>query len=553
MFVTITKGSTSDPALPPPRQHTLSSLQQGEEQYLATASRWQCSTSSHNHSDLSEPRADSLRGVAAQENTTSWSNQGHTNSYRKTRSELREHLSEDSEDSDSVSSEQLSVLSQRRNQRLNMAPPRLQASLHQPQERQHRGPTSRRSFPDELRVWEEEEGEWDGDYYENGDHEKGSTRNWDQERSHRKENEGFHRSRNQGRDSRLEVRERRCSRSESVRLHDRTRQNNKDLARTWSYRDNPDKHVHFRDDARSSSRHCGESSSVWEMLGQVLKERGVPVRFDSNGMQLQIGPQSRDSQVLCGSEVSCSDSQPHQRVFQRAAATRHSFHGDIRERRRLSYRENSGRDHREDRDRHRNIAGNDGEINEISSRDSLFANRERGGSRKSKEHRSTEDDERVRNANNYRVKRTTSERRRWHKTIEERLSSEEEEQEVERRGTQPCRRAPQRSQSFCSSRASTRDRSRHVAAGNTQDCSLLQSAEGKLPKLSVCICSSHLSSITQSSPNLDKLIFIGEMGSLSGVEHFLVHIYDFSGLELILSVHFHSHLHHSSSLDVVME
>lgn len=485
----ITKGSASDPALPSPHQHTLSSIHQGEEQYSSTTTRWQCSTS-YNHSDLTEPKADSRSGVAAQKNTTSWSNQGHTDSFREIRGELREPLSQDSEDSDTVFSKQPSVLSQRVNERLSMSPPRQQAALHHSHERKHRSLSSRSSFTDELRVGEEERGEWDQDYYENGHLEKRRPLNWDQERNHREEHEALHRSRDLDRDLRVgEVKERRCSRSESVRLHDRSRQSIRDLARTWSYKDNSDKHVRFRDDTRSSNRQRGESNGVWEMLGQVLRERGVPVRIGSNGAPLQIRPQSRDTQVLHGSQVSCSDSQPHQRVFQRASTTRHSFHGDIREKRQFSYRESSGRDHREDRDRHRNIVEHDGEVYEISRRDSYLSNRERGGSRRWREHRCANDQARERNLNDCRVKRTTSERRHWHKPIEERLSSEEE-QEVEMRREQNCQRAPQRSQSLSSSsRASTRDRSRHVAAGNTQNCSQLQSAEGNLPKLcSVLLC-----------------------------------------------------------------
>ncbi|XP_019111763.1 coiled-coil domain-containing protein 187 isoform X2 [Larimichthys crocea] len=457
------EGNSSDD-LPSPHQHTLSSPRQGGEQYSSITTRWQCSTS-HNHSDLAEPWADSPRGVPARKNTTSWSNQGHQDSFREIRSELREALSEDSEDSDSVFSDQLSVLSQRLKERLNTAPPRCRASLHQLQERKYRSLCSRRSFPDELRVWEEERGEWDEDYYENSDPDKRRPWNFHEERHHRDNHEGVQRSRDHDRDSRSgEVRDRRCSRTASVRLPEKSKHSNRDLARTWSFRENPDKRVHFRDDTRTSNRQRPESSSVWEMLGQVLRERGVPVRLGGNGAPLQIMPRSRNSQVLHGSEVSCSDTQPHQRVFQRAATTRHSFHGDIRERRRMSYRDNSGRDQREDRDRHRNIVEHKGEVYEIRSRDSCLANRERGGSASGSEHRFTNDNERERNANDYRVKRTTSQRRHWHNTVEERLSSEEEQQ-VERRVEQPHRSAPRRSQSLSSSRASTRHRSRHMAAG----------------------------------------------------------------------------------------
>ncbi|XP_036958842.1 coiled-coil domain-containing protein 187 isoform X2 [Acanthopagrus latus] len=346
------------------------------------------------------------------------------------------------------------------NDGVNTAPPRRRVSIQHPsQERKYRSVCSRNGFTDEQRVWEEEGGECGEDYnYENGDLEKRRCRVWDWERNQRDEYEGSHRRRDQDR-------QRQCSRSESVRLHDRSRHSNRDLVRTWSYDDNPDKHVHFQEDTRSSNRQRSEGSNVWDMLGQILMERGVPVRFGTNGAPLQICPRSRDSQVLHGSEASCSDSQPHQRAFQRAATTRHSFHGDIRERRRLSYQENSGRDQGEDRDRHRNIVEPDEEVYEISSRDSYFANRERGGSGRWRAHKSTNDDNKEEsNVNGHRVKRTTSERRRWHQTIEERLSSEEE-QEVERRREQPRRRAPQRSQSLSTSRVSTRDRSRHMAAG----------------------------------------------------------------------------------------
>lgn len=467
----ITKGSTSDPALLCPHQHTFSSCRHDEEQSSPPTTRWRCSTS-NNHSDLTGPQTDSPRGVAAQKNITSWSNQGRSDSIRQTRDELRDSLSENSDDSDAVFSKELSVWSRRLYERLNTAPPRQRAPLHHPQERNCRSLGPRSSFTDELRDLEEERQESDEDYYENGDLQRRRPRNQVQERNYREEYDGWHRSRHLDTDSgRLaEAGERRFRRSESVRLHNRRRHSNRDLERTGSYKDNPDKRVHFRDDNRNSQRQQSESSKVWEMLGHVLRERGVPVKFGGNGAPLQIRPQSRDSQVLHGSEVSYGDSQPHQRVFQRAATTRHSFHGDIRERRRLSYRENSGRDQREDGERQ----CDNGDVYEISNRDSYLANRERRGSRRWKEHRYTNKDEREKgNAHDYRVRRTTSVRNHWHKTAEERLRTEEE-QEVERRAQRPQRRAPQYSQSLRScSRASARDRSRHVAAGNTQSRSQL--------------------------------------------------------------------------------
>ncbi|CAJ1084709.1 coiled-coil domain-containing protein 187 [Xyrichtys novacula] len=456
------EGSSLDPALPSPQQHTLSSTYPGVERYSSSTTRWQCSTS-HRPSDFAEPLADSPRGLAAQKNTTPWSNQGHRDAFREIRNKLRETLSEESEDSDSVFSEQLSVLSQRLRERLTTAPPRQRAPLYHPQERNYRSLSPSSSFTDELRGWKEDKGERDVDSNGNSDLERRRPRVWE----YREGYEGRHKSRNEDRDSKLaEGRERRCSRSESVRLHDRSRHSNRDLSRTWSVRENPDKHVRFRDDSRSTNRQQGESSGVWEMLGQVLMERGVPVRLGTNGAPLQIIPHRRDSQVLHGSEASYGDSQPHQRAFQRAATTRHSFHGDIRERRRTSYRENSGRDHREDGDRHRNNVDHDGEVSEISSRDSYFDNGERRGSRRWREHRYY-DDERVRSANEPEVKRTQSQRRHWHRTIEERFSSEEEEeQEGERRSERPRRRALRHSQSLrSSSEASTRHRSRNIAAG----------------------------------------------------------------------------------------
>ncbi|XP_026222955.1 coiled-coil domain-containing protein 187 isoform X2 [Anabas testudineus] len=465
------EGSVSDPTLPCPHQHTLHSLHQGEEHYSSTTTRWKYSTSDNN-SVRRRPKAVSPRRLAAQKNTTSWSNQGHTDSIRHTRS----GLSEDSEDSDTVFSEQLSFWSQRLSERLNTAPPRRRASLRHPQERNYRSFCSRSSFTDESREWVEARGVWDEGYYENGDLERRRPRNRDQERSHREGNDGCHRKRDQDKDSRLVgVRERQSSLNESARLNDRRRHSNRDLARTWSYRDNPDKHVRFEEDTQHSDRRQDESSQVWEMLGQVLRERGVPVRVGNNGVPLQILPQSRDSQVLHGSEVSCSDTQPHQRVFQRAATTRHSFHGDIRERRRSSHREHSGKDHREDQDGHRDNVEHDGDEN--SSRES-YAHWDRQGSRRWREHRCANDYARERNTNNSRVKNATSKHRHSPKTIEERLSSEEEveKQEVERRVQRPRRRAPQHSQSFSSNGASTRDRSRHVAAGVSQQPKLDESS-----------------------------------------------------------------------------
>lgn len=486
----ITKGSATTPPLPPPHQHTLSSPEQVEEQYSTPATKWQSSTS-YRRSSVPELKAESRRAAAPPNHRNSWSNERHTDSFRKFRSQFRELSIEDSEDSDTVFPEH-SVLSKRVNDRLQTSQLRRQASLHQPHERKFRSRNAHGSVPDELRVWEEEgeeKEEWEEDKRENGEVEKRRPWIWHHERLQREEREELQRFGDSDKGSGLgEVRERRCSRSESLSLHDRRRQSNRELARTWSYKDNPDKHVRFQDESRSNSREAQSANGVWAMLGHVLRERGVPVRISNDGASLQIlGPQSRDSQVLYGSEVSCSDSQPLQRSFQRASTTRHSFHGDIREKRRLPYRESSGRDHREDKERLHNVVEHRGEVYEISSGESYLANREKGGSRRWRGHRSTSDHTRERNENDFRVSRTTDEHRNRYITVEERVNSEEEEQ----RRDQPGQRAPQRSQSLRSSsssrrssmRASTRHRSRHMAAGNLQSCSHLQSAGEKLPKL----------------------------------------------------------------------
>lgn len=376
------------------------------------------------------------------------------------RGELIEPLSDESEDSDTVFSEQLSLWSQRLHKGLNTEPPRHRASFRQPNERNHRS-----SFKDEFKGWEEETEDWDEKNSENDDVQKRISRNQDRQSCHRKENEDWHRCREQDIECRfVEVGQRQHNRSESVRINDRSRYRNRDLTRTWSCKENPDKHVRFKDDNKSYYKQQSESNQVWEMLGLILRERGVPVRLGGTGVPLQIRPQSRDGQVLYGSEGSYGDSQPHQRGFQRAATTRHSFHGDMRQRRRLSHRENGWRDHREDPDR----LYDNGEGYKLNSEDASISFRERQGSKRWKDHKYKNDDKNGERTD-CRVRRTTSERRHWHKITEERLSSEEE-QEVERGVTHPRPRALQHSQSLSSSssRASARHRSSRMAGGNTQ-------------------------------------------------------------------------------------
>uniref|UniRef100_A0A1A7X283 Coiled-coil domain containing 50 n=1 Tax=Iconisemion striatum TaxID=60296 RepID=A0A1A7X283_9TELE len=440
-----TKGSTSDPALSTPHQHTFSNHREGH--YSPTTTRWQCSPS--HIGSLTGAQTVSPRRRSAHINTTSWSNQGRTDSIWPISDEVRE--SEDSEDSDTVFTKQLSLWSQRLYERPDTRPQQ-QASLRRLPEKKYRRPCSRSSLTDEVKRSQEEM----KDRLEENSHLQNRVLGTQHpEMSHRDEYEKWHRTWSQTTDRSTEIKERRC-RSESVRLHDRSRPKNGDLSRTWSYKDSPDKRVRFQDDDKQDCKQRSDGNKVWEMLGHILKERGVPVRFGGSKAPLQIGPQSRDSQVLHGSEVSYGDSQPHHRAFQRAGTTRHSFHGDIRERRRLSHRENSGRDQREDPDRHLH----NGEVYEINRRDSYVVNREQQGSKRWKEHKSTNGDENGdRNLSRNRVRRTMSERRHWHKIKEERLSSEEE-QEVER----PRRRSLQRRQSLCS-RAASRHGSRHEAAG----------------------------------------------------------------------------------------
>ncbi|XP_061591489.1 coiled-coil domain-containing protein 187 isoform X1 [Cololabis saira] len=458
------EGSTSEPLLQSPHQHRPGALHHRGEDYPSSTTRRQSFTS-NGGAQFSEPEPEpgtgSCRRGAAHKSTTSWSNQGHVDPISKMSGEVRESLSDESEDSDAVFTEQLSLWSQRLYNGLNTAPSPYRASVHQPN-----GKNDRNGSKNELKRCEEEEevGDCDEDHFENEDGQKRIPRHQDQERNHRKVPEDRHRSREQDKDCpSIALGERRHNRTESLRLNDRSRCRNGDLARTWSCKESPDKRVHFKDDNRSG-RQQGGSTRVWEMLGLVLRERGVPVRVGGAGAPLQIRPQSRDNQVLHGREGSCGSSPPHQRGFQRAASSRHSFHGDIRARRRLSHRENSGRDHREDPDR----LYDNGEVYKLNSGDSNSSFGERRGSARWREHKHINNDkngERI--VNDYRVRRTTSERRNWHKITEERLSSEEEEEEEERRVAHPRRRALQHSQSLSSSssRASTRHRSSRVAGG----------------------------------------------------------------------------------------
>ncbi|XP_062315386.1 coiled-coil domain-containing protein 187 isoform X1 [Osmerus eperlanus] len=240
----------------------------------------------------------------------------------------------------------------------------------------------------------------------------------------------------------------------------------RDRGRSWTYREGSDRHVHFQDQSkRCHSYHGDRSSGVWEMLGQVLRERGVAVRFQSGS--LQVRGQARDSLVLDGSDVSYSDTQSQQRAFQRATPSRRSYHGDGRERRKPPHRgerdRGSGGDPSRDHDdtpREEHCGPEFWE--EEQSRGGI---KERSGSQRRRRDgaRSGRPEERLqgrRTLNEHRVRRSVSER--WHGHKEEEAYCSEEEQE--RREERP-RSLAQRSQSFCSRGASTRARARRGGAG----------------------------------------------------------------------------------------
>nr|XP_057907569.1 coiled-coil domain-containing protein 187 isoform X2 [Doryrhamphus excisus] len=418
------EGSFSGSAPPSPKQFTLNQHHQDEAQYSPTTTRWQYFNTS-SHPDYCRPPVYYPGRVTDHKTINSWSDEGHANSRAALRRALEEtQMHADCEDS--------VYLEQRPNKRHNTAPLHRRSSLRLPRERDYRTLYTPDSITEEFHCWEK---------YENGDKDKRRARDWERERSYRTETGTWTMYSNQNEASRsVAVGERPCRRSESVRLHDAMNQSRRDSTRTWTYRDNPDKHVHFAANTGSSNKRQDTNMEVWEMLGHVLKERGVPVSLGGSGAPLKIGPQSRHSQVLHGSRVFYGDSQPPQTPFQRAASARHSFHGDIRERRRLSHRENSERDHRGSDDSHY------GELYEISSRDSSLSNREVPCGRCWGEHRPDYEYE------SYGMVRRTA-GRHWHNTIERFCSEEEMERGVE----QPLGRAL----------GSSWARSRRMAAGTS--------------------------------------------------------------------------------------
>ncbi|XP_077435504.1 coiled-coil domain-containing protein 187 isoform X2 [Vanacampus margaritifer] len=361
-------GRSSGSAPPSPNQHTLSRRYPDEAQYSPTTTRWQYSTTSK-PPDYSGPPPPYYPGGVGSETTTSGSSEEQTHSRGQLRRELEESLHANSD-----------FFNERLNKRCNTAPLHRRSSLRLPRERDYR------SLYTPSRIAEERQG--GGQYYDNDDREKRMARDWEQELNHQTWN---------GASRPAEAQERRRSRSQSVRIPG----GSEDSSGTWSYRDNADKHVRF---AADSGRRPDSSMHVWQMLGQVLRERGVPVSLGGSGAPLKIGA-SPDSRPLRG-----SDAQTRQMPFQRAAFARHSFHGDIRERRRLSHRENSERDYGGSEDGHENNVARDGQFAQIGGGERHLSNGQRRSSG------------------------------RWRRpeTIEERLNSEEE---VERGAERP----PQRS------------------------------------------------------------------------------------------------------------
>ncbi|XP_049608497.1 mitogen-activated protein kinase kinase kinase kinase 4 isoform X2 [Syngnathus scovelli] len=281
------------PPLPSQHQHALSGRRPAQALYSPTTSRWHCSNTRNppEHSRPQPPPYYPGRAFASE------SLHAHSDGFE-----------------------------QRANQRRDPAPPlHRRLSLRLPGERHGRyTPGS---------VAEEE-------YYGRAD---GEERQREVDR--RVEN-GPPRAGQDGASGAAEAGERRWRRSQSVGIHHPPRRGSGDPSGTHGYRDNADKRVRFATDGGSSCRSRPPDAGVprlWEMLGHVLRERGVPVRVGGSGAPLKISPQSPAGRPLGPSHP------PHGTAFLRAASARHSFHGDIRERRSSSRRDVGERERRLDR------------------------------------------------------------------------------------------------------------------------------------------------------------------------------------------------------------
>ncbi|XP_057685643.1 coiled-coil domain-containing protein 187 isoform X1 [Corythoichthys intestinalis] len=314
------EGSSSDSASSSPRQRALSRRRLSQAQDSHITARWQYCNSPNSSDYYNRPPPPYYpRTVAVDQTATSWSNEGHAYSRGQLMEELEESLHENSV-----------FFEQRLSKRHNTAPLHRRSSLRLPCERNYR------SLHTPSRIAEESDG-WE-QYYDNGGQEKRRAGDWEQEMNNCVENgtQSIYDDQNRTSGS-SKACEQRWRRSKSVRIPVRSRHGGSDSSRTWSYRENTDKRVHFAADAESADGHPNAGSRVWEMLGHVLRERGVPVSFGSSGAPLKIGRQSQDGRT----ELHGSDPQPHPTQFKRSASSRHSFHGDMRQWR-LTRRESKG-------------------------------------------------------------------------------------------------------------------------------------------------------------------------------------------------------------------
>ncbi|XP_077458068.1 coiled-coil domain-containing protein 187 isoform X2 [Stigmatopora argus] len=372
-------GSSSGSASSSPRQRAVGRRHLSQTQDSHSTARRQYSNFSNSPDYYNSPLPNHPRGrVASYQTTTSSSNEGQRHSHGQFLEELKESLHENSV-----------FFEQRLNIRNNTVPLPRRLSLHLPGERRNR------TLQTPSQIAEESEDQ----YY--GGQEKRRAGDWEREIIHHMENGTRSLYDDQARSCSPGARERRWRRSESVRVPMRTRHGDRDSSRTWSYRDSADKRVRFAADTESTDGHPNADVRVWEMLGQVLRERGVPVSLGGSGAPLKIGRQSQDG----GTVLVRSDPKPHQMPFQRLASARHSFHGDVRERRLAR---------RESRVSEDSYQGN-GELSEIRDTRRLERHNMDEGS----------------TAREGAVERKTG--RNWHETIKNYLSSEEQAERKEPR------------------------------------------------------------------------------------------------------------------------
>ncbi|XP_077582977.1 coiled-coil domain-containing protein 187 isoform X2 [Stigmatopora nigra] len=371
-------GSSSDSASSSPRQRAVGRRQLSQTQDSHSTARWQYSIFSNSPDYYNSPPLPNYpRGRVASYQTTSL-NEGQRHSHGQFLEELKESVHGNSV-----------FFEQRRNIRNNTVPLPRRLSLHLPRER------GNKSLQAPSQIAEESEDQ----YY--GIQEKRRAGDWEREINHHMGNGTRSLCDDQARSCPPEARERRWRRSESVLVPVRSRHGDRGPSRTWSYRDSADKRVRFAADDESTDEQPNTNIRVWEMLGQVLRERGIPVSLGGGGAPLKIGKQSQEG----GTVLVRSDPKPHQMPFQRLASARHSFHGDVREWRLTR---------RESRVSEDSYKGN-GEHSEIRDTRSLERHNMDEGS----------------TAREGAVERKTG--RNWHKTVKNYLSSEEQAERKEPR------------------------------------------------------------------------------------------------------------------------